>query len=168
MNTPLSNRWYQQPVVWLFLTLLGVTIIACIGLMIVAIKSDDGLVADDYYQRGNEIGKDILRDRQAAKLGLSAKLMISDDGKAARLLLFPMPADPNTLTLTLSHPTKAGPDLTLPLRAGEDGMYKGKLDVSLTGERLLIQLDDPHGGWRLRGEAGLGQGAAVDLRPAGQ
>ncbi|GAB3246704.1 FixH family protein [Chitinimonas naiadis] len=168
MNQPVNNRWYQQPVVWLFLILLGVTVVACIGLMIIAIKSDDGLVTDDYYKRGNEIGKDIVRDRQAAKLGLSAKLMVSDDGLQARVLLIPMPAQPNPLTITLSHPTQAGQDLTLSLRPTEDGMYKAKLDGVLAPQRWLVQLDDPHGGWRLRGEATIGPGSAVDLKPAGQ
>ncbi|QDQ25768.1 FixH family protein [Chitinimonas arctica] len=164
MNTS-ANKWYRQPVIWLFLGLLGTTVVGCIAMIVVAVKSNDGLVADDYYKRGNEIGKDIARDRMAAKLGVTAKVIVSEDGVGAHILLVPMPVKANPLSLRLSHPTRPGQDQAVILRAGEDGMLHGKLARPLVSQRWLLVLDDELGGWSLRGEGVLGAGLAVDLRP---
>ncbi|PHV11654.1 FixH family protein, partial [Chitinimonas sp. BJB300] len=100
-----SGHWYRQPVVLLFLGLLLVTVVACMGLIFMAIKTDDGLVTDDYYKRGNEIGMEMSRDTQAAKLGLSAQIFLAQDGRSIRALLIPMPDPAQPITLRLSHPT---------------------------------------------------------------
>lgn len=171
-----SSRWYRQPVAWLFLILLSVTVLACIGLIILAIKSDDGLVADDYYKRGNEIGMEIGRDKQAATLGLSAQLFVAEDGLSVRALLLPLPASPQAVVLRLAHPTRAGLDVVLTLQPEAGGMLVAKLEQPLHKQRWLVQLEAASVGtqaspWRLRHEAELGPGATLALKaqpaPAG-
>ncbi|QNM98021.1 FixH family protein [Chitinimonas koreensis] len=163
MSNP--NAWYRQPVIWLFLTLLIVTVAACFALIGVAIRSDDGLVADDYYKRGNEIGLEIHRDRQAVALGLSAQLLVGDDGKSVRVLLMPPSAEAKTVVLRLAHPTRAGLDRVLTLHPAADDMLVAALDAPLPEQRWLVQIEDGQNSWRLRGESRLGPGAALTLKP---
>lgn len=164
MNQVVS-RWYREPFVWLIVGLLTVTVVLCFGLLIVAHETDDGLVVDDYYKRGNEVSKDIARDQQAAKLGLSATVLLSDDGKKLRVLLIPMPTTPTPLSLTLAHPTLAGEDQTIALSMGKDGMLLGQLTKPLAPHRWLVQLADAKAGWRLRAESQIAAGTAIDLKP---
>lgn len=168
-----SSRWYRQPVAWLFFILLAVTVLACVFLMYVAVRSDDGLVSDDYYKRGNEIGMEMGRDRQASALGLSAQLMVADDGRSLRVLLLPLPAQGKELTLRLSHPTRAGLDRVIRLRPDAGGMLLAELPDVLPTQRWLVQLEEgtpakEATGWRLRAEARLAPGAVLQLRPQAQ
>ncbi|MGQ5523582.1 FixH family protein [Chitinimonas sp. PSY-7] len=164
-----SSHWYRQPVVLLFLSLLLVTVVACIGLMFVAVKTDDGLVTDDYYKQGNEIGMEMSRDTEAAKLGLSAQLFLAQDGLSLRALMIPLPDKSQPVTLRLSHPTRAGMDKVFELKPEEGGMLVVQLEKPLPTQRWLVQLEEnAHDGksdWRLRTEAMLAPGESITLRP---
>ncbi|MDN3577018.1 FixH family protein [Chitinimonas viridis] len=158
-----SNRWYRQPVVLLFLGLLLVTVLACIHLIKVAIQSNDGLVVDDYYKRGNEIGMEMARDQQASALGLSAQLFMAEDGQSVRVLLVPLPASPAPLKLRFAHPTRSGLDQVVTLQPVDGAMLSGRLASPLVSQRWLVQLEDEAAKWRLRAEAKVGPGATLGL-----
>ena len=48
-----------------------------------AIRTDDGLVTDDYYKKGKAINMELRRDKQAFNMGLSAQLMVGSPAHAA-------------------------------------------------------------------------------------
>ena len=55
-------------------------VIAGAVLLVLANATWDGLVADDYYQRGMQINQSLARDSEAARLGLGATLAFPAPG----------------------------------------------------------------------------------------
>ncbi|MFC4159426.1 FixH family protein [Chitinimonas lacunae] len=157
-----SQGWQRQPMVWLFLGVLALSLVGCAVMLWLALRSNDGLVADDYYKRGQEIGMELKRDHAARELGLSAQLLLGEDGQTLRLQ---MPGKETQLQLRLVHPTRAGLDRQVELRPEAPGLYLGRLNEPLPHQRWLVQLEDPSGHWRLRSEALLGPGRTALLQP---
>lgn len=146
-----SKRWYQEPYVWLLISLPLSAVVAGFYTLYLAIVSDDGLVADDYYKRGKEINRVLKRDQVAASLGLSADTRFDFDlGKIVVNLknrsAFKAPAQ---LSLRLLHATRAGYDQSLVLQRLPDGKYFG-LYQSLVPGRWYVQLETEE--WRLSGQ----------------
>jgi hypothetical protein len=116
-----------------------------------AVKSNDGLVTEDYYRKGLSANQTIARSEQATKMGLVAGVRITGDtlsvrlaGKAKRDFLMPP-----TLALTISHPTRAGLDQArVLLRNGE--LYSGDVRLPAAGHWLVL-LEDERKTWRLLG-----------------
>src|SRR4030066_420476 len=64
--------WYREPLVWLIICFPLTAVIAGFFTLYLAIISKDGLVVDDYYQKGKEINMSLARDRAATQHGLRA------------------------------------------------------------------------------------------------
>lgn len=116
-----------------------------------AIVSNDGLVADDYYKQGLALNQRLQRDHYASDLGLRADFMRS--GQQVRLMVAAErdAALPEALTLKLSHPTRAGQDQMVKMVSEGQGFYGGKLSADISG-RWYVSIEDPAGKWRLQGE----------------
>lgn len=123
-----------------------------------AIKSDDGLVADDYYRRGLAINKTLGRSEHARQLALEATVSIS--GNRVRVVLRGHAAPPRTLRLAFIHPTRAGRDQTLELPAAGPGIYEGEF-VPFGAEPRRVRLEDDRASWRLSGTLSPGQMSAA-------
>lgn len=50
--------WYRQPWPWFLIALPAIAVVGCIATMILAIRTNDAVVAD-YYQRGLDINKEL-------------------------------------------------------------------------------------------------------------
>ncbi len=128
-----------------------VVIVAGIVTLWLAVVSNDGLVADDYYKQGLAVNQQLHRDQNAGAIGLHADLMLSGD-KLRLLLGANDPATlPALLTVKFSHPTKDGLDQLVAMKVESGGMYSGQLSSELVG-RWLVSIEDPDGRWRLQGE----------------
>jgi hypothetical protein len=116
-----------------------------------AIVSNDGLVADDYYKQGLALNQRLQRDHYASDLGLRADVMRS--GQQLRLLVAAErdAGLPQVLTLKLSHPTRAGQDQMVKMVSEGQGFYGGNLSADISG-RWYVSIEDPAGKWRLQGE----------------
>jgi hypothetical protein len=160
------SRWFHEPMVWLFVGLLGVTVVAAFGLLYTAAATFDGLVDDDYYKQGNTINMSLKRDQQAAALGVRAQVMVGDDARTVRVLLTPTTVQPPALQLSIIHPTQQGQDRVLTLQRAPDGFYTGVLPRELPRQRWLLELESPGNDWRLHTEARhAGAGSSVLLVP---
>ena len=71
-----TRAWYREPLVWLLISFPLTAVIAGFFTLYLAIISKDGLVVDDYYQRGKEINMSLARDRAAARHGLHASVTL--------------------------------------------------------------------------------------------
>lgn len=127
-----------------------------------AVKSDDGLVADDYYKRGLAINKTLLRERFASQLNYRAQVMFSTDGRRLRVQLTGTGVLPAAVQLRLAHPTRAGLDQLIALHAVSAGLFEAQLDSPVTGRRVLV-LEDAGRAWRLSAEAPEVAGSVVVL-----
>lgn len=140
--------WYRHFHVWLLIAFPAVSVVVGLAMLLVAIRSDDGLVADDYYRQGMEINRSLERDRTAQAAGLTAKLDPDSKPGVIRVTLdahagFPIPA---RLRVSFLHPTRAGKDRVIELPAVDPMSYEGSLpELDRARWYVLLEADD----WRL-------------------
>ena len=141
--------WYRHRWPWLLMLGPVIVVVAGFATLWLAIASDDGLVADDYYKRGLGINRTLARGDRAQALQLAATVDVDPLGNARVLLETPSSepaARPATLSLRLTHPTHAGLDRRAELTRGPDGSYTGQVASAPPGRWIIsVETDD----WRL-------------------
>lgn len=152
--------WYRQIWPWALIGIPGVSVIAGMVMLTLAINGADSLVVDDYYKQGKAINQRIARDQVAANLGLTAQ--VRADPAGIRLRLF---ADqftpPALLTGRLVHIAKASLDESLAFVRTPDGDYLATTAWPDHGHWRL-HIEEPAGQWRLVSEKWRA-GASVQL-----
>ena len=169
MNLRLNSSdkpWYREPWPWLLMLGPGTVVVAGLVTAYLAVISNDGLVEDDYYKQGLEINRRTERDQRAAELGIGAELVLGGAADRIRVLLraaegTPLPA---ALFLRIAHPTRAGSDQSVVLRAEGGGVYVGAL-APLRG-RWRITLEDDQRVWLLAGDWETDKRPALSLTPS--
>ncbi len=145
-----TTPWYRQPLVWLIIAIpLSAVIMSSITIFL-AVISDDGTIADDYYRRGLEINRSLRRDRTAAMYHLNAAVIVKTDEQRVyvHLQAHESFAFPSQIRLRLSHATRQGFDQDLVLHRNGGRSYESNL-TELPQGRWYLTLS--HGGWRLNG-----------------
>jgi hypothetical protein len=160
-------RWHRQPLVWLIIAIPASAVIMGAAMLLISIRSFDGMVVDDYYRRGLEINRDLSRDHAAARRGLRAALVADPDARTLDVRVSAATGDagalPAKITLLLVHPTRAGMDRSLTLKRMETGIYRGAL-APLAPGRWHVRLETE--GWRLVGRMPVPGSGRVDLAPS--
>ena len=156
---PPGNVWYREPWPWLLMAGPAIVVVAGIFTAILAVRSDDGLVAEDYYRRGLAINQTLVREGRARELHLAATAAVS--GTWIRLTLRGGAGQPGLLRLRLIHPTRAGRDQSVTLRHLAAGLYEGRF-TPYPGEPRRLVIEDEHSNWRLTGSWN-GRNNAVEL-----
>lgn len=146
-STPREIPWHRQR--WPWLLMLGPVVVVVAGFVTLwlAVASDDGLVADDYYKRGLAINRTLARTDRAAELGIGATIDVEAAGRArVALSARDRAALPVAIRLNILHPTRAGSDHSAVLVRGPDGDYVGSIEPFAPGRWLVaVETDD----WRL-------------------
>lgn len=164
VQTP--KPWYREPWPWLLMLAPLAAVLMGVVMVVLAGRSDDGLVADDYYKRGLAINRTLDRERRAAALHVSGRLEFSADRTRVRLHLGQDGDPPPALMLTLVHPTRAGMDQRVPLIRMSPGEFAGELRAPVAGHwRLTLEDDDRR--WRVSG-AWHTLEDGVSLHPVGE
>ncbi|MDZ4254759.1 MAG: FixH family protein [Sulfuritalea sp.] len=150
MHIAAARPWYREPWPWILAAGPFIVVVAGIYTAWLAVKSNDGLVTDDYYRKGLAANQTIARSEQAARIGLVAGVRVTADTLSVRLQAsdkgFVLPP---TLAVTISHPTRAGLDQSRVLvRDGE--VYSGEVRLPAAGHWLVL-LEDERKIWRLMG-----------------
>jgi len=145
-----TQPWYREPWPWLLMLGPATAVVAGFVTLWLAIASDDGLVADDYYKQGLTINQTLLRDETAAALGLRGEGTLSPDDSRLRLVLTGRYPAEKSLRLRILHPTRAGMDQTVVLSQVESGVFESRLPPLMAG-RWLLTLENPEKTWRLSG-----------------
>ncbi len=158
-----ASPWYRHR--WPWLLMLGPAIVVAAGFwtLWVAVDSDDGLVADDYYKRGLAINRTLERAEKARALGLNAIVELTPDGAVrATLTAAPGAALPAIVQLSIVHPTRAGLDRSAELVRGPEGSYVGRVSPLEAGRwRIGIETAE----WRLPAVELSGEARSVRLDP---
>ena len=148
---------------WLLISLPMTAVIGSMITIYLAVSTSDGLVVDDYYKRGKAINIDLARDATAARHELRADIELDMRNNHVQLLLQgniePLP---ETLTLSLLHPTQAGYDQVLQLQHAGDAVYSGSVDEVGRGNWYL-QLETVE--WRLSGSMRMPHSGKIVLLP---
>jgi len=155
---------WREPMVWLVAGLPLASVIAGIGLLVIASRSGGSDSIADPVRRTAQIQTaDLGPDALAQQLQLSAVVRIDDAGNVH---LLPVSGDfrrDAPLHIALRHPARADLDRDLLLAPDENGwMASANID---TRHDWNVQLSPQDGRWRLQGRVPSGQRAA-HLRPA--
>lgn len=145
-----TRPWYREPFVWMLIGLPFVAVVYSLYTAYLAYATRDGLVVDDYYQKGKEINRVIDRDHAAARLGLRAALELEPrrDEVAVRLSARHGVTLPEFIDLRWLHATRAGFDRRERLTRQRDGSYRADLPTLAPGH-YYVQLEAQD--WRLLG-----------------
>lgn len=161
----LIRAWYREPLVWLLISFPLTAVIAGFFTLYLAIISKDGLVVDDYYQKGKEINKSLARDHAAGQHGLRAGITL-DAAKqqvVVRLVAAKGWPLPDTLNVRWLHATRDGFDRTQTLTRIPDGSYRNAFPELAPGHWYVqIEAQD----WRLQGSLRVPAETRLDLKPA--
>ena len=114
-----------------------------------AVDTDDGLVADDYYKLGLEINDVISLDRKASELKLSAVIDFDSVGKVINLKFDKglLESYPDTLQFSFQHATHANSDISVVLNHGIGNQYIGNLQQTISKGVWYFEVSDA--GWKL-------------------
>lgn len=152
MNSKLTPvlPWYRHRWPWLLMLGPFVVVAAAAITLWLAVRSNDGLVADDYYKQGLAINQVTSRDRRAADLEMRADLSLDASRQLVRVVLNSgkLSEMPGVLLLRLSHPTRDGLDRQFRLLRDSSGGYSAGGGGDLAG-RWYVSLEDEARAWRL-------------------
>ena len=155
-----GRPWYREPWPWILMAGPAIVVVAGLSTAVIAVRTDDGLVSDDYYRRGLGINRVIEREERAQALGLAASAQFNDARDRVRVLITSGTAPPEPLRLTLTHSTRAGLDQVVVLQASAPGVYEGAVRIPAQGVWGL-RLEDAKATWRLSGRWRATQPAAT-------
>ena len=144
-----SGPWYREPWPWILMAGPALVVVAGIYTTVLAVQSDDGLVASDYYKRGLAVNQVIAREERARQLQVGAELSLTGGEAHLRLRIASPP--PAALRLRLMHPTRAGDDAEILLARTANGDYTGLVQLA-PGVARLVSIEDTGGSWRVSGE----------------
>jgi hypothetical protein len=155
--------WYRVPMVWLLIALPLSAVAGGFTTLWLAIRSNDGLVVDDYYRRGIEINRVLDRDHAAAERGISARLQLDDARRHMRIELnLPATQRPARLRVQWLHATRQGYDRRFTLVPDVHGAYRAPLTGLVPGHYYVqLAADD----WRLLGSLRFPDQARVTIVP---
>lgn len=163
-NTPV-RAWFREPMLWLVLALPAAVVIAGFVTLAIAIRSGgDDAVRDPGSRVGKAQTADLGPERNAARLGLRARLLLSADTEAVELHAEAGEFNSDSLTLVLAHPREAAGDLSLSLIRADASRYFGRLAIP-RDHAWNLQLEPSDGQWRLQGRLPL-EGLSAELSPA--
>jgi len=130
------SRWYQNRWPWIILGMLGGTVVLCIHLIVLSIKTQDYLVVDNYYDAGKGINRSLEREQLALELGLRAEVFLHERSGEVRVQLNQAGAE--AVELNLISPTRPEQDLHIVLRSGgQPQSYLGQLAKTVSGRRFV-------------------------------
>lgn len=166
MNTHHTEvvRWYHEPWPWLLMAGPAVVVVAGAVTMYLAVATNDGLVADDYYKRGLAINQTLSRDATARDLGYRARVEFSTDFSRVVVALEPALSASDQLMLRLAHPGRPALDRALPLTRAADQSYFAAFPALTTG-RWQVTLEDAARTWRLVSDITAPGRGIVELSP---
>jgi hypothetical protein len=145
-----TEPWYKQFWPWVLIGLPGSVVIACMVTIVIAVKTQDGMVVDDYYKQGLAINQSLERDHNAAALDLSAIFRLSPETNMLELQLTGN-AKPGPVRLKLLHATIADLDQTLDLNTTNNAILKAEI-APLKAGKWYLQLESEPGNWRVAGQ----------------
>lgn len=148
--------WYKQFWPWFLISFPAIAVIAGIATIIIAVKSDDGLVNDDYYKAGLAINQTLERKQKAHELNLNASINWDKLTQTITLKLTGKMSElPPRLNMQLAHATLANHDQAVTLFLSPDRKsYTGRIKTIKTGNWIII-LEPEEKNWRISGRVTL-------------
>ncbi len=164
-----SKPWHKYPLVWMMIAIPFSAVIMGVVMIWLAIDTDDGLVADDYYKQGMEINRVIKRDKKAAELGLSAIIEFDNSARIIKLQFDKglLASFPKSLPLNLQHATRENSDITVLLDHGMADQYIGHVNQSISEGIWYFEISGKSGAdaeWKLNARSHVRTNNIINLQ----
>lgn len=162
-----ARRWYREPWPWLLMAGPFVVIVASLASAWMAVKSDDGVVAQNYYKQGLLINQRLKHAAPDPEPQLGAMITVTAGGEVRvhmEGLAEGLADAPPSLRLKLVHPATGSHPQSVMLKRGTDGDYVGALPEQTPG-RWIVTLEAD--GWRLPTTTVSGPLSEIRLSTAG-
>ena len=101
------RAWYREPWPWLLMAGPATVVVAGVITTVIAFRTSDGLVAEDYYKQGLAVNRLLAREKRAEAIGASATVQFSPTREGVQVMLEALAQLPATLKLVLVHPARA-------------------------------------------------------------
>ncbi|MDX1442309.1 MAG: FixH family protein [Gammaproteobacteria bacterium] len=161
---PENTPWYRQK--WPYLVMLPpfAAVVAGIATVMIANSGSDSLVVDNFQKVGLVANRVTEADRSATELGISASVAVDHESGNITVRLEAKDL-PDTLSISLHHPTRSDMDRSTTLSRDATGLYRGNIG-SLDTHRWYLQLVAGDGSWRLTDTLAADQ-RLLSFAPAG-
>jgi len=158
-----NKPWHKHPLVWMMIAIPFSAVIMGVIMIWLAVDTDDGLVADDYYKQGLEINRVIKRDKKAAELGLSAVIEFDNSARIIRVRFDKglLESYPKSLPLHLQHATRENSDITVLLDHGISNQYIGHVKQSISNGVWYFEISDED--WKLNARSHVRSQNTIEL-----
>lgn len=137
--------WHAEPWPWLLMAGPALVAVALVATGWLAIRSDDGLVAQDYYKRGLLINQTLKRGGAEDRVERGAIVGVATNGEV-RVRLHGVPKSPAWLRLTVARANEHAEGLVVELASANAEEWAGTLPHLGPG-RWIVTLDADS--WRL-------------------
>ena len=167
--TEQTKPWHQYPLVWMMIAIPFSAVIMGVVMIWLALDTDDGLVADDYYKLGLEINDVISRDVRAAELELSAVIEFDNTTRIIKVTFDQgkLKAMPNSLPLSLQHATRENSDIDVLLDRGMGNQYVGHVKQAITQGVWYFEItgvDQSDAEWKLNARSHVREKNTIHLK----
>lgn len=156
--------WYREPWPWLLMAGPAAVVIAGVVTIYLAVVSNDGVVADDYYKRGLAINQTLSRDALARQRDYRAQVKFAANFSHVSVSFAGATPGREQLVLRLAHPGRPALDRVLPLTRVADNTHVAAFPALAPGRRQLT-LEDSGQTWRLVGDAAIPGAGDIELAP---
>jgi hypothetical protein len=140
-----APRWYREPWPWLLIAGPLFVVAASLASAWIAMRSDDGVVADDYYKQGLSINRKLKHVELQPARPVGATITVAAHGEVS-VAIEGLAEPPSDLRLELVRPGVASSAARVALNPGPDGDYVGQLPQQSPG-RWIVTLESRT--WRL-------------------
>ncbi len=164
-QTAASKHWYREPWPWLLMAGPAAVIVAGVFTTYLAVVTNDGLVADDYYKRGLAINQMLSRDALARQLGHRARITFTADFSGVEVTFEDGAPVSGPLLLRVAHAGRPSLDRVLPLTRRESDHAYAAAFPPLTRGRWQVTLEDTRRSWRLVGDMVVPERTVIELAP---
>lgn len=165
-NIESGDSWYNEPYVWMLIAIPASAVLVGMAMLTMAIKSDSGLVVDDYYKKGKEINRVLARDSLARSLGINALMTLDKDLGLIKVNLSgdSLNIGAKQLELQLLHSTRQSHDQVIHLQGVTDTIFTARF-APLPQGRWNVQIATDE--WRIVGSAKIPGSDSIQLKAAG-
>ncbi|HSX59461.1 MAG TPA: FixH family protein [Tahibacter sp.] len=167
MNAPAASprRAWREPMVWLVAGLPLLSIVAGVGLVVVAVRSGNVDALSGGVRRTAQVqAEDTHADEEALRRNLTGTLR--RDANTVVVALHGDAGDMSTLRLRLLHPGAAARDVELTLERIAPRRWHA-IDLPAAANAWNLRVEPEDGRWRLAGRLGA-DAADATLRPLWQ